>query len=265
MPADSTGKRGRARADARRIVRAYRRKLYDRHRSDWFAMPLDGALDVPPPHFDARLVFDCPVRVLDFIRRLDIPGTFDPVEIRSMHARGHLFVGLEEAGTMVGFAKLGWDTVYVLDYRIDLQLPAGDFFVIESFVIPERRGLGAGAFLVQGTNREMLRRGFVRRIAHVLPDNTPMLRTATRVGYQKLGSVDFISVCGQKIFRPHPAVLLDTPIARAVLAPVPVHAAPPSPPILPATPGCRNSAAVTRPAADHACVRGQCAESRGTL
>jgi hypothetical protein len=205
-------------AEARRTARAYRRKLFDRHRSRWFAMPLDSTPEVPAPRFDARLVFDAPARVLDFIRQLDIPGTFDPVEIRTMHERGHLFVGLEDRGALVGFVKIGWGTVYVLDYRTDLVLPPGDFFVIESHVVPERRGLGAGPYLVRGTNLEMQRRGFVRRVAHVLPGNMPMLRTAARVNYQLLGNVDYISVCGHKIFRPHPSALLHSQVVRQASA-----------------------------------------------
>jgi hypothetical protein len=86
------------------------------------------------------------VRVRDFIRRLDHPGTFDPIKIRTMLERGQLFVGLEEREALVGFAKIGWGTVYVLDCQMDLVLPPGDFFVIESFVVPERRGLGAGSY-----------------------------------------------------------------------------------------------------------------------
>jgi GNAT superfamily N-acetyltransferase len=198
-------RRGAA-AELRRIFRAYRRKLYARHRSRWFEMPLGGDA-APSPRFDARLVFDAPERVLNFIRQLDIPGTCDPVEIRTMQERGQLFVGLEERGELVGFAKLGWGLVYVLDYRTDLELPPGDFLVIESYVVPERRNLGAGSYLILATNAEMHRRGFARRIAHVEAGNAAMLRTAARVGYRPLGSVDFVSVFGHKIFRPHPASL----------------------------------------------------------
>ena len=207
-------------AELRRSLRAYRRKVYDRHRSNWFVMPLDDTVAVPAPRFDARLVFDDPERVLEFIRRLDIPGTFDPVEIHSMRERGHLFAGLEDGAQLVGFVKMGWGTVYVLDYRADLVLLPGDCFAIESYVVPERRGLGAGSYLIHGTNVEMRRRGFLRRISHVRCDNRAMLRTAARVGYRPLGSVDFISVCGRKIFRPHPSALWSTTEMQAHHQPV---------------------------------------------
>jgi GNAT superfamily N-acetyltransferase len=202
-------------AEARRALRAYGRKLYDRHRSRWFAMALDSTLEVPAPRFDAHLVVDAPARVLDFIRRLDIPGSCDPVEIRTMHERGQLLVGVEDRGTLVGFVKIGWGTVYVLDYRLDLVLPPSDCFVLETYLVPERRGLGAGPWLIRGTNLEMRQRGFARRIAHVRPDNIPMLRNATRVGYRPLGDIDFISVCGRKLLRPHPARLLASQGAAA--------------------------------------------------
>jgi len=207
-------------AELRRALRAYRRKVYDRQRAICFAMPLDEAVLPAPPRFPARLVFDAPDRVLDFIHRLNVPGTCDPVELRAMQERGHLFVGLEEGTKLVGFAKLGWGTVYVVEYRMDLVLQPGDCFVLESYVIPARRGLGAGPYLIYGTNVELRQRGFRRRLSLVRTDNAVMLRTAARVGYRNLGTVDYVSVCGRKTLRPHPSVLWAASSGQAILEPM---------------------------------------------
>ncbi len=201
--------------ELRRTLRAYGRKLVRRHRSRWFAMPLAGAGASPPPGFSPRLVLDSPDRVLEFIRRLDIPGTCDPVEIRTMRERGHLLVGLEGDGELVGFCKLGWEKVYVLDFCTDLELLPGDFFVIESYIVPSRRRLGAGTWLIQATNAVMHRRGFARRISHVETGNLAMLRTAARAGYRPLGEVEFVSVLGRKFFRPHPSTLWVQQVGRS--------------------------------------------------
>ena len=190
------------------LFRTVGRKLYDRHRSVWFDLPLDDDLALHQPKFDGRLDFENGDRVLAWIRALDIPGTADPVELTSMQRRGQLFVGVMDGDTIVGYIKLGWDTVYVLDYGEDLRLPAGDFFVIDFFVSPTMRGKGAGPFLVSAASIEMRRRGFTRGVMHVRTDKLPMLKTCARTGYREIGRVDYMSLLGRKILRPHPARLL---------------------------------------------------------
>jgi hypothetical protein len=54
----------------------------------------------------------------------------------------------------------------------------------------------------------MKKRGFSGSIMHIRLDKQPMLRSAARTGYHEIGRVDYISICGKKGFRPHPAKLI---------------------------------------------------------
>jgi GNAT superfamily N-acetyltransferase len=194
--------------DLGRRFRAYCRKIYDHHRAVWMVRPLDEALHSSHMEFDAHLVVDDSDRVLEFVRRLEEPGTFDPGEIRSIRERGHLVVGLRAGDEWIGFSKLGWDLVYVLDYRIDLQLPPGAFFVMDSYVRPEWRGRGAGRFLLSATSFAMRDRGFTTRISHIRLDNARMRALGSPFGYREIGIVDFRSFLGTRRLTPHPATLL---------------------------------------------------------
>ncbi len=190
---------------------AVRRRIYDRHHSVWFRLPLSESKGVIAPKFDGRLDFEHPDRVLSWIGEKASPGIYDPVETKTMKERGHLYVGVMNGETIIGYIKLGWDLVYVVDYGLDLHIPAGDYFIIDIFIDPSARGLGAGPFLVSAAVDAMKQRGFVGSIMHIRTDKEPMLRTAARTGYHRLGDVDYFSLCGRKIFRPHP----DELIARA--------------------------------------------------
>lgn len=190
------------------FLRAAGRHLYERHRSIWFQRPLDDTLEIIPPRFRGAMNFDQPDRVLDFISSNDILGTNDPVEIDSMKKRSHLFAGVMDGDDMIGFIKLGWDTVYVLDYSMDIRVGTGDFFVIDIYIDPAMRGRGAGPFLVSAASVEMKKRGFTRGVMHVRIDKIPMLRTCARTGYHEIGRVDYRRILGRKMFRPHPAELI---------------------------------------------------------
>lgn len=189
------------------------RKLYDRHQSVWFDRPLDD-LELIKPRFDGRLDFDNPEKVIAWIADRNISGINDPIEIEKMKERGHLFAGIMNGADIIGYIKLGWDKVYVLDYRYDLQLPKGEYFIIDIYVEPESRGLGAGPFIVSACTIEMHKRGFTGSIMHVRTDKTPMLKSAIRSGYREIGRVDYISLLGKKIFRPHPTQILEKRPAR---------------------------------------------------
>jgi ribosomal protein S18 acetylase RimI-like enzyme len=196
------------------LVQTVGRKAYDRHQSAWFARPLDDSLEVISPRFEGWMDFDHPNRVLDFIHERNLPGMNDPVEIESMKRRGHIFAGVMDGERIIGFIKLGWETVYVLDYGLDICVNPGDFFVIDIFIGSESRGLGAGPFLVSAASLEMKKRGFKRGVMHVRLDKTPMLRTCARTGYREIGRVDYRSILGRKVLRPHPEELIaaDSPL-----------------------------------------------------
>ena len=191
----------------RRLVAAVFRKLYDRHRSIWFDRPLDD-IKLIEPRFAGRLDFDNPKKVIDWIDSRKITGTNDPVEIEKMKERDHLFVGIMNGDEIIGYIKIGWDLVYVLDFRLDLQMPQGEYFIVDIYIDPKSRGLGAGPFIVSACALEMKRRGFSGSIMHVRTDKTPMLKSAARSGYREIGRVDFRSILGKKVFRPHPNNLL---------------------------------------------------------
>lgn len=196
------------REGAAQLLRAAARRFYDRHVSIWFDLPLDENLTLIEPRFKGWLDFDNPEKVIAWIGQRNVPGTNDPVEISTMRTRDQLFVGIMNDDRIIGYIKIGWDKVYVLDYRIDIAIPKGEYFIIDIYVEPESRGLGAGPFLVSASTIEMKKRGFTGSIMHVRTDKTPMLRSCARTGYREIGKVDYISVLGKKYFRPHPLTLL---------------------------------------------------------
>jgi GNAT superfamily N-acetyltransferase len=187
---------------------ALRWNLYFRHRSVWFELLLDNTVEVIEPRFDGHLEFDDPQRVLNWIRETNEPGTVDAHEIESMLDRDQYFVGILDGDAIVGFVKIGWNRCYVLDYRCDLEIPAGCYFLLDVYVAPGARGKGAGPFLLTAAAVEMRRRGFNRGIMHVRTDKAPMLRSSARAGYRELGQVDYALVLGRHLFRPHPLGLI---------------------------------------------------------
>jgi ribosomal protein S18 acetylase RimI-like enzyme len=189
-------------------LRVLGRKLYDRHKSVWFELNLEEAPEVIAPRFDGKMDFDHPDQTIEYIKNRNESGTNDPAEMGSMKERGHLFVSVMDGDNIIGFVKIGWDTIYVLDYGSDIRVRSGDFFVIDIFIGPEARGLGAGPFLVSAASAEMKKRGFKRGVMHVRDDKIPMLRTCARTGYREIGRVDYMSIAGKKIFRPNPSTFL---------------------------------------------------------
>lgn len=193
------------------IGRALVDKVYFRHQSIWFDLPLTDQMEVIRPKFDGWLDFDNPDKIYNWIAERNVSGTNDPHEIAHMKAAEHYFVGIMNGDKIMGYMKLGWDKVYVLDYRIELQMPAETYFVIDIFIAPENRGLGAGPFLSSASAIEMKRRGYNRAVMHVRTDKTPMLKSGAKAGYIEIGRVDYKSIFGKKIFNPHPETFLNGP------------------------------------------------------
>lgn len=190
------------------LIHEIRRKLYDSHHSVWFAISLADEIKVIKPRFDGRLDFDNPEEVIRFIEKYDIPGTNDPIEMSSILDRKQYFVGIKNGDDLIGYIKIGWDKVYIVDYGLDFEMPSGCYFIIDIFVDPDARGMGAGPFLSSASAAEMKNRGFKSSIMHVRTSKTPMLKSAVHAGYSEIGRVKYSSILGRKLFHPHPLKLL---------------------------------------------------------
>jgi GNAT superfamily N-acetyltransferase len=190
-------------------MRGLVQRLYYHHRSFCFEMPLDKEIRQPPTDLDVRLDFGRTDEVVDWIKALGVPGTYDATELARMKERQQLIGGLYRGEELLGYTKIGWSAVYIMDYRCDLTLPERDCIVLDSYVTPKMRGYGLGSFLVTESSREMQRRDFTRRLSFVRADNTAMLRVAEKVGYRPLGQVDFFVILRKKYFHPYPLVLIE--------------------------------------------------------
>lgn len=196
------------------LLRAMRGYKYYRHKSIWFALPLNDDIRIAPPRFRGRLDFDNPGGIISWIEKHNIPGTNDRNEISKMKDRGHLFVGVMDQNEIMGYLKIGWDTVYVLDYDTDIQLPEGDYFILDFYISPEGRGRGGGAFALTALALEMKQRGFKRGVMHVRIDKIPMLKSGASTGYQEIGRVDYTSLLGMRLFRPYPGKFIFRSLPR---------------------------------------------------
>lgn len=184
-------------------------RLYYHHRSIYFEMPLDEEIGPGQTDLNVRLDFNRPDEVVAWMKAQPVSGTWDPIELARMKERQQLIGGLYRGQELLGYTKLGWTTVYIMDYQCDLTLPEGDCMVLDTYIAPEMRGRGLASFLVTESSREMQSRGFVRRLSFVRTDNTPMLRVAEKAGYRRLGQVDFFIILRRKYFRPDPLVLIE--------------------------------------------------------
>lgn len=192
------------------LFKAARSKIYYSHHSIWFARELDESLETIRPRFAGRLDFGRPDEIRAWISEMNIPGTNDTREISDMLDKGHYFVGIMNGQELIGYIKIGWGAVYILDYDIELAMPPDTYFYIDIFVHPGARGLGAGPFLVSSSAIEMKKRGFIGGIMHVRTNKTAMLRTCATAGFKEFGHVNYRSMMGLEIFRPHPSVLIDS-------------------------------------------------------
>ena len=184
-------------------------RIYSHHRAVYFEMLLDKEIDPPQIGLDLRLDFNRTDEVVAWMKAQPVPGTWSPIELARIEERQQLIGGLYRGQELLGYTKLGWSTVYIMDYQCDLTLPERDCMVLDTYIAPKMRGSGLGSFLVTESSREMQRRGFTRRLSFVRADNAPMLRIAEKTGYRRLGQVDFFIILRRKYFRPDPLVLIE--------------------------------------------------------
>lgn len=191
----------------RRTYRFLSARAFATTGSTWFQRSLMGSGDsardaATPAELSVQIFDDDKSRLIEWLRdhHREFPWMALPEELEQAQTSAHVFAGFVLADHIVGYVKVGVDSVYVHDFRRVVRFPPGDCFVYDTFVLPGYRHRGIAYRGVMATMAELERRGLDRIWCHIEPWNAASLELFRRAGFQEMGRIRFVRMLGMPFF-----------------------------------------------------------------
>jgi len=192
------------------ILRKLKHVIFISNSADWYVRDISAPLPDIVPRLNAQVIFDSRNELIEWLREhhLSFSWMYSPLEIKTALSDGHIFPHLKHNGEIVGYVKLGFKRVYILDYGKIIEFPPKQCFIYDTFIMPDSRGKELAPFLVRETIKWLKGQGFERIWCHIPSWNISSCRAFEKLGFQKVGNVRYLKLLGIEFFTKDPRVLI---------------------------------------------------------
>lgn len=130
------------------------------------------------------------------------------MEIRTGTSENHIFPHVKYNGEIIGYLKVGFKWVYILDYDDRIEFPDRNSFIYDTFVMPEFRGKNIAPFLLNETMRYLKDRQFQKIWCHIPDWNHRSRRAFEKLNFQCVAHVRYLKILSHKFFTKSPTKIL---------------------------------------------------------
>jgi GNAT superfamily N-acetyltransferase len=176
-------------------LRRIRHIVYHGNRATWYEKRLDAEPGWEIP-LGLEIRDDRLEELLDWLKAGDRDYMYVEEEIRCAREFDHVFLSVRFQGRLVGYIKIAFGCVYVLDFKKRMPLPDGMAFFFDMYVLPELRGRGIATSVLRQAMRTAKERGCRAVRCHIPDWNTPSRRAVTTLGFEPIGVGRYRRVLG---------------------------------------------------------------------
>ncbi len=195
-----------------RIFRRIRYAVFQTNNALWFSRNLSYPILEIQPRVPLEVDWDFS-RTLEWLRTRtpsDIPWLFShkgKKETKIGIKRRHYFVNAKHQGNIIGYVKIGYGEVYIMDFDMSVYFPRGTALIYDTYIVPDFRGLGVAPFLITDVMRSLKERGYQRVLCHIRTENLASISAYTKCSFEELKHVWYFRLFGKKWFSTHPETL----------------------------------------------------------
>lgn len=189
------------------IIKRAIKKLFATNSALWFERDISHLIEEFRPKIPVEVSLLSNSETLEWLRHEDRAWMIDPQEIKLGLEQGHYFPNVKYKGEIIGCVKVGFNEVYIADYKKSILFPGKMAFHTDVYMVPEYRGLGIASFLLTEVMRFLKDKGLTKIRCHIPAWNTVSINTHVRVGFKKSGYIRYFKIFGISILTGDPVRL----------------------------------------------------------
>jgi ribosomal protein S18 acetylase RimI-like enzyme len=126
-------------------------------------------------------------------------------EITTAYKYNHCWPFVSINGKIIGCIKIGFDSVFILDYKQVIKFPEKIAFIYDTFVLEEQRGKGIGKYLINQAIKFLKSQGYTKVRCHIPPWNKISIGVYEKMGFKKISYIRFFRIFRVPIKKVTPA------------------------------------------------------------
>lgn len=179
------------------------RIIFETNSAIWFEKDLTRPIEKIEAKIPLAFVSDSPEKMITWLLSFNQPGLIHPQEIRTgIKEKHHFFYVQASDGQIVGGSKVGYNEVYIVDFEKIVIFPAKTAFWYDTYVLPQKRGLGIATFLICSSLALLKQEGYEKVMCHIPKWNNASIKAFERCGFKRVGYVRFLKLFGFKFTLP---------------------------------------------------------------
>lgn len=182
-----------------------RKAAFKTNSSIWYEKELGGSQKRRKnPSLPVSVSFRAEEReeVIEWIRERhsEFPWMYFSEEVRSARANGHIYAKITLHGKIIGYAKIGFKSVFIHDFDEEVSFREKDAFLYDIFVLPEYRGFNIATFVHHLSCDFLLSRGYTHVFCHIEDWNKPSIRSIEKSGFRPFRKIRYMRVFNLRFF-----------------------------------------------------------------
>lgn len=132
-------------------------------------------------------------------QKVDISKLADKFGARGMKEgirRGHLCFVADVGGEIVHYKWVAFDEAYVSELRRNIHIDSDSAYIYSTYTVPDYRGFGLDPKVTAKVFDYLSEKGIRKVYILVQHSNLPSLRVMEKLGYRKMGEINFTQVLG---------------------------------------------------------------------
>lgn len=189
------------------IIKRAIKKSFATNSALWFERDLSQPIEDFKAKIPVEIALFANDETLKWLRHEDRTWMMESQEIKLGLEQRHYFPNVKYKEEIIGCIKVGFNEVYIADYKKTVCFPENMAFHTDIYIIPGYRGLGIASYLLTEVMKLLKEKGFMKIRCHIPTWNTASINTHIRVGFKKIGYIRCFRVLGINILTGDPARL----------------------------------------------------------
>ena len=195
----------------RYILTKLKHILFETNSADWYCRDLRNEVTDIVPSKSVQIIFDNKDEIVRWLRenRFAYSWIYVPQEIETAILEKHIFPYVKCHGRIIGYVKVGFKRVYIMDYNKIIDFPDKDSFIYDTFILPEFRGENIAPFLLEETIKYLRNQGYERLWCHIPSWNTSSRRAFAKLNFERIDCIRYLRILNLRFFTRSPQKLLE--------------------------------------------------------
>lgn len=167
--------------------------------SIWFERDLTKELTDYQPGFPVEFEASTIDKTIKWLKNQKQSWLVNQKEINTAKQFNHCWPYVKSNGKIIGCIKIGFDNVFVVDYKQVVKFPEKMAFIYDTYILDEQRGKGIGKYLISQTIKLLKSQGYTIVGCHIPPWNKISISAYEKMGFKKISYIRFFRILGVSI------------------------------------------------------------------